>query len=378
MIDFRKISSSARLLACAFAISIYAIAANTPEVTIVPVAADQQRNLHPLPIHIGGRVLSRGSSDAPQFIRQWPGTYFETAFRGRDAFFKLGPGDDILKLTVDGVTLDRLTKTAPGLYQVEGLREGKHHLRIDVITESQAGPTEFDGFYAAAPTKALASPTPAHQIEFIGDSHTVGYGNTSPKRDCTEDEVWATTDTSQGIAPLVAQRFSADYQVNAISGRGIVRNYNGFPGDTLPAAYPFTLLDHTVRYKDRSWHPQGIVISLGTNDFSTPLHNGEKWKTRDELHADYEKTYVEFLHQLRAANPSAYFILWATDMADGEITSEVQRVVAQVRAAGEKKIAFVPVKNLEFTACNYHPSLKDDRKIADAITAAIATGTFGR
>jgi len=28
--------------------------------------------------------------------------------------------------------------------------------------------------------------------------------------------------------PLVARRFDADYQVNAISGRGLVRNYDGF------------------------------------------------------------------------------------------------------------------------------------------------------
>jgi lysophospholipase L1-like esterase len=240
-----------------------------------------------------------------------------------------------------------------------------------VITESQAGPTEFDGFYGSGETKARPIAARSRQIEFIGDSHTVGYGNTSPRRDCTEEEVWSTTDTSQGIAPLVAQGFSADYQVNAISGRGIVRNYNGFAGDTLPAAYPFTLLEHADRYQDPQWHPQVIVISLGTNDFSTPLHDGESWKTRDALHADYEKTYVEFLRQLRAANPDTYFILWATDMADGEIASEVKRVVTAARSSGETKIAYVPVNGLAFTACNYHPSLSDDRQIADVVSAAI-------
>jgi lysophospholipase L1-like esterase len=339
---------------------------------------DQQRDLRVLPIHIGGRVLVRGTVDSPQYERQWPGTYFETQFKGRSVYFKLGPGEDILKISVDGVEVQRLTKPAPGVYSVHDLRKGKHTVRVDVITESQAGPTEFDGFYGDSHLKALATGDRPRQIEFIGDSHTVGYGNTSPKRECTEEEVWSTTDTSQGIAPLVAQRYSADYQVNAISGRGIVRNYNGFDGDSLPFAYPFALLDHSSRYEDAGWRPQVIVISLGTNDFSTPLHDGEKWKTRDELHADFESTYVAFLHQLRAANPIAYFVLWASDMADGEIASEVQRVAAQAGASGDSRITLVSLKDLEFTACNYHPSLADDRKIADAVTAAIASGAFGR
>jgi lysophospholipase L1-like esterase len=373
-----EVSLITRHLALIVAFSTCAGAASAPKISISPSSNDQQSGLHALPMRTVGRALSRSASDALQYVRQWPGTYFETAFKGRDFYFKVGSGDAILKVTVDGGEVQRLTKPTPGLYRLDGLRKGKHQVRVDVVTESQAGPTEFDGFYGDSHVKALSTKVPARQIEFIGDSHTVGYGNTSPKRECTEDEVWSTTDTSQSFAPLVAQRFDADYEVNAISGRGVVRNYDGFAGDSLPLAYPFALLDHTVPYKDVSWHPLVIVMSLGTNDFSTPLHDGEKWKTREELHADYEKTYVEFLHQLRAANPGAYFVLWATDMSDGEISSEVQRVVEQARAAGEHKITFVAVKNLEFSACNYHPSLNDERKIADAVTAAIASGAFGR
>ncbi|ABF40906.1 lipolytic enzyme, G-D-S-L [Candidatus Koribacter versatilis Ellin345] len=359
-----------RLLALILALTSFTVAAPPVKFQISPVSSSEKTGLHVLPMHIGGRVLQRGAESAPSYERQWPGTYFDTAFIGPDVYFKLGSGDAILKITLDQSS-QSLTKPAPGLYVIRGLTNKHHDLRLEVITESQAGPTSFDGFFAPRSAKPDTPHSYPLQIEFIGDSHTVGYGNTSPKRECTEDEVWATTDTSQGIAPLVARPFHADYQVNAISGRGIVRNYNGFPGDTLPAAYPFTLLDHTSRYDNPDWRPQVIVVSLGTNDFSTPLHAGEKWKTRDELHADYEQTYAEFLHQLRARNPKAYFILWATEMSDGEILAEVQKVADRVRSAGEKQISVVPVKELEVTGCNYHPSLTDDRKIADAIVAAI-------
>lgn len=323
-----------------------------------------------------GRALQRGSNAALEIDRQWPGTYFETEIKSKNTFFKLGAGEVALKISVDQDSV-RLVKPAPGMYRIDGVKTGRHRVRVDVISESQKEPTAFDGFYGDSATSARTLSPVRHQIEFIGDSHTVGYGNTSPTRDCKQADVWVTTDSSQGIAPLVAQRFKADYQINAISGRGIVRNYGGYIGDTVPQAYPFVLLNHDTRYEDAQWKPQAIVIALGTNDFSTPLHDGEKWKTRDELHADFEKTYFEFVQQLRAKNPHAYFVLWATDIADGEITTEVQRVVEKLNAAGEKKLVFLSMKDLQFSACNSHPSLADDRKIADALSIAIRSGVRG-
>jgi lysophospholipase L1-like esterase len=204
-------------------------------------------------------------------------------------------------------------------------------------------------------------------MEFIGDSHTVGYGNTSHSRDCTEDEVWATTDTSQAFGPKIAKHYAADYQINAISGRGIVRNYDGSDGDPLPVAYPLTLPDQTERYHDSHWQPRIIVIALGTNDFSTPLNPREKWKSRDDLHADYEATYIRFIERLRAHNPGAFIILWATDLAEREIQVEANKVVEQMQAKGDARIAFVPVDALALEGCHWHPSVADHDAIAEKL-----------
>jgi lysophospholipase L1-like esterase len=271
-----------------------------------------------------------------------------------------------------------LVRPAAGFYQVSGLPGGRHKLRIEVANESQE-PTVFSGFFRGPAGTPLGSGPLARQIEFIGDSYTVGYGNTSPKRECTEQEVWATTDTSQSFGPSLAGRYRADYQVNAISGRGIVRNYGGFESDTLPAAYPFALLDRGATYDDPAWRPQLIVISLGTNDFSTPLKLDEKWRSRAELRADYEKTYVRFVRQLRARNPRASFILWATDTAEGEVADETRRVVEMLRASGETRVTFLLVPGLSFSGCDYHPSVADDRVIADRLADVIeAQAPFGR
>lgn len=322
----------------------------------------------PMPMRVVGRVLRRGASD---YVRQWPGGYFETAFEGAAVDMRVGPGEVALHVTVDDQPPVALVKPEPGLYRIGGLSAGRHRVRVEVVSESQAGPTVFGGFWAEPGDTPLSSAPRERQIEFIGDSHTVGYGNTSARRECTTGEVWATTDTSQGIGPDVARHYDADYQVNAISGRGAVRNYNGFAADTLPEAYPFTLFDKQVRWSDPAWRPRLVVIALGTNDFSTPLRPGERWKSRAALHADYEATYAAFVEDLRARYPQAYFVLWATDMAQGEIEAEVRAVVERLHRDGERRVGFVPVHGLALGACNSHPTVEDDRAIAGALTAFV-------
>jgi lysophospholipase L1-like esterase len=319
-------------------------------------------------VSVPARSVGR-SSAAGQY--QWPGLYFESRFVGRDAYFVTGPGDVILHVLVDGTPAGVLVKPAPGTWQIGGLSEGPHVVRIAAVTESQSGANTFGGFLLPRDSRPLPLPPRERQIEFIGDSHTVGYGNTSPRRECTPDEIWSTTDNSAAFGPKVARHYDADYQVNAISGRGVVRNYAGSPGDPLPVAYPFVLLDHDAPYENAAWRPQVVVIALGTNDFSTPLHPGEKWPTRDALHADYEATYARFLEELRARNPGAYFIVWATGMAEHEIQVEAGKVVELRKARGDARIEFLPVEGLAMTGCDWHPSVADDDAIAAKLIGII-------
>ena len=114
-----------------------------------------------------------------------------------------------------------------------------------------------------------------------------------------------------------------------------------------------------------------IVVSLGTNDFTTGLKPDEKWKTREDLHADFEQTYAAFLKRLRAKNPNAYLIVWASNLAHGEIAAEGQRVVDQMKASGEQKIAFISFDQLQLTACDAHPSLADHKTISSKMVEFI-------
>ena len=325
-----------------------------------------------LPLHIGGRVVADGVAPT-LYTHQWPGTYFESRFKGTSVTVRLNDSVNKLDISIDGKPVDMETKPGSGGIAFGPLADGEHTIRVEQRTESAYTTAQFIGFFVPEVADVLPAPQVAREIEFIGDSYTVGYGNTSPKRTCTADDIWATTDTQLAFGPLTAKHYGADYQINAISGRGIVRNYNGGAGEHLPEAYPFDLnLNGTkVSTPNPAWQPQIIVIGLGTNDFTTPLHAGEKWATREALHADYEATYVAFIQGLRAKNPGAYFILMATDQVDGEIQSEVKKVVAQVKATGETRVDFVPMNGLSFGGCDWHPTTADDQAVSQTLTAFI-------
>jgi len=367
---------------------LFAILAAAPSLTAsacaAPLDVHKAANLpalHPLPLSASGRMLRTPAANASSlggidFTYQWPGIAFRAAFAGTRVYFRVVAtnktrADEILHIVVDGQPPASLVKPEPGVYEVEGLTSARHTIGVFLATESLSGTNTFGGFAIPATEQPLAPPQRHRQMEFIGDSHTVGYGNLSPTRTCTEDQVWADTDDTQAFGAIVASHYDADDQINAISGRGVVRNYNGFQADTLPQAYPWVLFDRKQKYSDPAWKPQVIVITLGTNDFTTPLNPGERWKTRDELHADFEATYARFLEELRARNPAAFILVWATNAARGEVEAEAQKVVTQRSRQGDADIAFLPIDGLSFGACNSHPTLADDQIIAQKLEQQI-------
>ncbi|HEU5077659.1 MAG TPA: GDSL-type esterase/lipase family protein [Opitutaceae bacterium] len=352
----------------ALVLAMLATALRAEAVTIEEAALPKA--VTPVEMKIGGRVeVSTSAGETPAYEFQWPGIYFECSFEGEGVFFEIGKGDIIYHVLVDGVLQPPLKKPKRGYYHLRGLTPGAHTVRLEAVTESQDQPNRFGGFLADSKTRPLAPSPQRRMIEFIGDSHTVGYGNTSATRQCTREEVWSTTDTSQSFATLVAKHYGAEYQVNAYSGRGIVRNYNGFASFTLPELYPYILFDRARKVNQPEWKPAVVVINLGTNDFSTALNPGERWKTRDALREDFVETYCAFVKELRKEFPNTYFILAANDMADGEIQREVRKVVDKLTADGERRIGFVPFSNLKLTGCDWHPNVEDDQHMmADLVT----------
>lgn len=318
-----------------------------------------------VPAHIGGRFIQEKDGGVSF---GWPGIYFEGRFRGAAIRVRFETPAEHMRLFIDGEEKLLSRKLHETDTIIRGLAFGEHIVRLEKMTESQTGGGRFQGFFTDG--EPLPTRPRSRRIEFIGDSFTVGYGNTSGTRTCPGTMVHDTTDTQQAFGPLLAKRMDADYRVNAYSGFGIVRNYGGdMSGSSLPAIYPRLKPDRKepVETIGRGWQPQLIVINLGTNDFSTPLKPGERWKSDAELKAAYRARYIQFVRDLQRGHPKARFILMGSDL----FIAEVEKVAAELNRSSVVPVSTLRFSGLDFLGCDYHPSLADNRILADLLEKQI-------
>lgn len=311
----------------------------------------------------------------------WPGISFEGRFHGTGVGVVLDDADNDYDVQVDGATVATLVTPGRTVSWVDGLADGVHRVRVVKRTESPWAAGRFGGFVAAPGGGILPRP-PARrrQIEFIGDSYTAGYGNVSEIRDCSgTGGVNRNSNADLAFGALTARRLDADFQTNAFSGRGMVRNYNGGePGTDFRTYYDRALLnvEGDVWRKPRGWRPQVVVVGLGINDFSTPLNPGERWSTTAELVAAYESAYHGFLDKLRARYGRGTFLvvaaprLWnTTALADA-----TARIVEERGRRGDGRVShwYYDDPGLDFLGCDWHPSLHDHRIISGLLDTHLA------
>lgn len=341
------------------ALAVAALTAHAQN-TVVDSVTTQRVNM--LPIHAGGRVKIENLA----YSYQWPGIYFETRFKGPAVTLIFDDNANTFNVLLDDKPYIVLNRPGQGSITVSaaGGMDSIHRIRVEKRSETQYATGRFLGFIGMP-----ADPLEAHprQIEFIGDSLTVGYGNTSAFSQCTPEQIFETTDSQQGFGPLTAKHFDADYQINAFSGLGMVRNFDGreHPKYHMPMLYERALFDDPTPAKQPNWHPQVIVIGIGGNDFSTPIRPDESWGNEANLRADYVKIYTAFVKTLRARNPDAFIILATPPHRQEGYTGGTDDVFTAIKAGGDTKIDRVTLPELDAIGCNGHPSTRADARVAD-------------
>lgn len=338
-----------------------------------------------LPARVVGRTSNAAlppplPAGATAYTHEWPGVYFETAFIGDRLVLRFDDGWHEYRLRVDNDPPIAVTRPGQADIVVGGLAWGPHRIRLEKVSESFKVRGTFAGFYAPRDARPLPVPASARQIEFIGPSGMTGFGNRSTTPTCTFDDEHATTDTQQAYTALVAKHFGADYQINASSGRGLIRNVAEIRGDPgLLALYPFTFSDLTGPYADPSWRPQIVEIAALT-DFMIELRPDERWKDLKGLIPDWTKAFGDLLAEIHRRSPDAAILVDWPEETDIN-PPEYRKTFADLKAAmgqaadraGVRTILFVPPYHgqLERTGCGQHGSLKDNQAIAEFLIGYI-------
>ncbi|AGL19106.1 hypothetical protein L083_5596 [Actinoplanes sp. N902-109] len=327
-------------------------------------------------VSTAGRVQAGGAG----LRYTWPGTYFEGRFRGTSVGLVLDDATNDYVVRVDGAVVATVVQPGRTTYWVRGLAGGEHTVRLAKRTESPWVAGEFGGLVGTVLAKPVAR---TRQIEFIGDSWTAGYGDMSVTRDCSSTGgIDRNTNADVSFGALTARGLDADYQINAWSGRGMVRNYNGQGTDDFRTWYDTDLQaapGSGTWQVPPAWHPQVVVIGLGINDFSTGLNPGERWATADELAADFRAAYQGFVDKLRSRyGTSTAIVLTYPDLSyqTTALADAIQQIVRSRHEAGDARVSALYYDNtalgLDLLGCDWHPSQRDHQILAAALTQHLA------
>lgn len=318
------------------------------------------------PQFFGGRWLtteemSRTSSPAAAMKVVFSGTSIAAEIEGKARW----------KVTVDGKDQKELTTDIRKEYTLaKGLGKKKHTLTLTRKTECLPGDVRIYAVTAAPGGKAFPAPELPNErrIEFIGDSYTAAYGVEA--KNGKDGTAFTRTNTTKGYAYLTAQKLKADYQINAFSGRGLVRNFEDIvPEWTIPSLYEYAIPGMTEegeapRWDFAKWHPQVIVLFIGINDWQGHGPYPES--------AAFELAYAKFMEKLRKLHPGVKFLLVSTKIwPEDSLTPHVKAVFEHEKSEGHNDVEFLVVSSHN-SALDGHPDVRSQKAMSDKIAPIVA------
>ncbi|MES1156395.1 MAG: GDSL-type esterase/lipase family protein [Alphaproteobacteria bacterium] len=316
----------------------------------------------------GYRTLGRyaeASDGAMTFA--WPASGVEGRFVGTRLVASVEDGgSDLMDLSVDGVMTQLPLQAGVHDYTLfSATTRGEHVVRLTRRSEVGAGLTTIHKLTLDGEWRPL--PPHAHRILFIGDSITVGYGAAGADQTCHYSA--EASPPFESYAARTAKAFDADFEVVAISGRGVVRNYGGFDAPHMSGLIEAALPDHAEMHWDAAkFTPELIVINLGANDFSTA-----------DPGPTFEPTYLAMLQHLRTLYPQARIIsVFGPEHRTQDAIPRISTVVATFNQGQTQPVTFLYLPQAQsghIYGCDWHPGIDTHRVMAHALSDEIAHET---
>jgi lysophospholipase L1-like esterase len=238
-----------------------------------------------------------------------------------------------------------------------------HTLEVLKRTETWQGVITFRGLSMGTSTLLSTPRLPERKLMFLGDSVTCGVGVNNDAT-CSNPVTDPSIDAYDSYGMLLGRKLDAQSQLVCYGGRGLERDYkgNGVAQGTLngPQFLDLTIATDDpkgrVAWDSKNYTPDGIVVSLGTNDF-----NLEPTKPLDE--AVWVGEYVALLKRLRAEYPEA--VILGTEGAivtNPLLRKYIQEAVATVH---DPKIFWAESKHYPGNGCNGHPTREQHVHMAE-------------
>lgn len=301
----------------------------------------------------------------------WPGSGFALTFDGTLLKATLSDdGEGIMDLSVNGEmsTLD----LDPGTNKytlVDSPTKQTFDVTLTRRTEVyDTGLFTIVSVQADGPIKAVSDPE--RKILFLGDSITAGFGLRGDTKDC----VYApeTNAPLQSYASLTADQFEAEAQLIAISGRGVVHNWDANPAPVMPAQIDFALPDEGGEWDHSLFMPDVVVTTLGTNDWSVINPGAETFRLG----------YKEMLTDLRHRFSNAKIVtVNGPLLADEKLQAVRDGIDWAMNELKDPDISTVDLGLSETGlkwSCLYHPGRDSMKKMANQLGEHIAAQTEWR
>lgn len=331
-------------------------------------------------------VMGRVVSDGSRLEFGYPGVTSRVCFRGnrlwmtgasnqgRSHLAVVYRGEQTSEVVVPKQQAEVLVWEAP-----RGVGVGEQCVDLVHLTETWIGVVTLTSFRVEGDVIAPA-PLPSRRLLFIGDSVTCGEA-VRRKPECSKDESW--WDAYHAYGPLAARLLDAQYQLVCFGGKGVVRDWQG-KSDVLNAPEFFSLAipdERGLAYAVGSYVPEGIVVSLGTNDFNPALG-------AFPMRREFVDKYAAFVRTLLTTYPAAQ--LWLTEGAivtddnveaptkssasgpaakqKATLRSYLEEVVSRV---GSNQVRHLPAQHYPADSCDAHPLASEHELMAKDVVGAI-------
>jgi hypothetical protein len=317
---------------------------------------------------------------------EWTGSHIKVAFTGTSVSATVVSNAKVyLDILIDSVLVkvDSATTVEGNIVCATGLANTTHQLVVYVRSED--GVLTFKGLTLDnGATVVSPGPRPIHEIEFIGDSYTVGYANEATNSgSCAYTYTVArVTDNYRSWAPRAARACNAEYIEIAKSGWGMVRDCwtpAATSDSTIGTLYPRTLVNSkTPLWSFASWKPDLVCIGIGTNDFTScnptdPAALGDS--------ANFVKAYCDFLDSVRSKYSGVKIII-NVPTARPRVTNCVRQVVTMQCAGGRTDVFYSPWQwDTTSNSMCWHPNVLEDslvgKVMADSINSIMKWSSTG-